>query len=123
MDWILASHILQWGMFPVFLFTLIIIVVGGISFFIEAIDNEVDEWREGVKRLIKPALIVYGFFIILGAFVVFANLPDILVETNVARIKLRYTDIETVQKLEGGAKEIVEKLNKLIDAGIKEVDQ
>jgi hypothetical protein len=129
MDWILVSNCISQG----FVWFAIITFIGAIVLGIRAIvhrdylyqvddktSEEADElgWEfffEHLKKIIILAIFA-GLFSLLGF------IPKILIETNIDKVKLRYTDMEYVEKLEKGAAEkIVDKLERLIDKGIENI--
>lgn len=126
MDWILISYLGDCFIGRWLLITILSAVVVFISALVVGANAPREEDRQDyeigadffwkwIKRLIPYQLL----FAIICTLIL---LPKIFVKANIARIKLRYTDMETVQKLEIGAEKVVDKLDKLIDAGIKKVE-
>jgi hypothetical protein len=122
MDWILCSNIVAAGIIPMAVISLFLFIVALISLITHAVEDDMEEWHEAAKKLTPPILLLYFLSFIAGGIIAFAEMPNILLKTNIAKIKLRYTNMETVQKLEVGAEEIVSKLDKLIDKGLESLE-
>jgi DNA-directed RNA polymerase subunit L len=104
--------------FAVLLFINVIIAILK-NIFIEE-DKQVEAW---VNHMLKTTpKVLLASFLIAVPFTV-AQIPNLLIKSNIARIEIRYTDMETVKELETGAKELGKKLDRLIDAGIKRIEE
>jgi hypothetical protein len=128
MDWILISNCISQGFVWFAIITFIGTIVLGIRAFVhrdylyqvtDKTSEEADElgWKfffEHLKKIIILAIFA-GLFSLLGF------IPKILIETNIDKVKLRYTDMETVKNIEGGTLKVVDKLEKLIDKGIENI--
>ena len=123
MDWILISNILSVGLIPFFFVAGIYLLIGIISFFVCAADGVLDDWKEIMNTVKLPCLYISALVLSFGMLIALVKLPKILVETNVDKIKLRYTNMQTVKQVESGALEVVKKLDKLISKGIKQLDE
>jgi small-conductance mechanosensitive channel len=116
MDWILLTYILR-DFFGLLLLLAIFGILGAVLYCVIMIAQDVDENRAKKSLLVFARKFCFAAVIISAAWTL-ASLPDLMVKANVARIKLRYTDIKTVQKLEAEAGKVVDRLDKLIEKEI-----
>jgi len=123
MDWILIGCFLGETLslvIPAILVVLILLLLSGIVIYWSSGEKVEDETMEKIcSHPIRIVLLIL-FCWFLGAL---SAMPEVLVKTNIAKIKLRYTDMETVKKLEGGTLKVVDKLEQLIDKGIERVGE
>jgi hypothetical protein len=121
-DWIFVFELMD-----IFMGNLILIValVAGACFISAcfygmAQDLEPGEVCKRVKGLIKPIIILTICWTFLWTI---TGSADILVKTNIKRIKIYYTSPQAVKKVETGALKVIDKLDKLIDKGIESVEK
>ena len=113
MDWILLSYVFAeiWGFLLYFGFLAFLVVAA--SQFVYIIENDKTfSVKPCLFKWILPALLIGCIFEAI------ATLPRALLCANIAHIKLRYTDMETVEILESEAIKVIEKIDALIDKEI-----
>lgn len=71
----------------------------------------------------KGIVFVLGTFMVICAFIGLAFAPNALIKSNIDRVKIKYTSPQSIDKIEKGALEVVNKLDKLIDKGVKNLDK
>lgn len=71
----------------------------------------------------KASFIFFCFFLLIATITTFSSIPEIIVKRNIALVKIRYTDPKSINKIEKGALNVVNKLDKLIDKGIASIGQ
>jgi hypothetical protein len=123
MDIVLACNLLRTAfILPAIIGSLILTIIT-IAAVVNISSGNYNVFKSGLKTSLRFIFVGYVGILLFCCIVTFSNIPNIMIRSNIDRIKLRYTDTETIKKLERGAENIVEKLDKLIDAGIKKVEQ
>jgi hypothetical protein len=83
-------------------------------------DEPVSVWtKKAVPPIVKILVVTFSVSLLVSI----TSAPSIVVDANIARIKIKYTHPQSIEKIEDGALEVVNKLDKLIDAGIKKVEE
>lgn len=138
MDWILISNCMSEG----FSFFMISLLCGAAILGIRTGMYHTDQYKKHsndnnlsyAESDEKATELAWSFYfehfkkvvfssIAIGVISLLGFIPQILVKTNIDKVKLRYTDMEVVKKIEGGTLQVVEKLEKLIDKGIESIGE
>ena len=119
-DWILICNVLRQASTLILVFSFISLAVYLIGVKVCIEDGlDLDSWKTGSLSVVKPLMV---FVIVSTLYLATANLPKIVVQSNIDRVKINYTSPQSIAKIESGALQFVNKLDKLIDKGINPIE-